>query len=109
MLTNLRLVRIKYANQQLYVIGKYSFWKNLFSRHNLILTECFLVDFSWNREGGFVEQIFINALTLIKSHDTMSINKFNILFETTPDAELTTVYEDMRFKLEDTKEKVDLL
>lgn len=107
--SNLKLVRIKYANQQLYIIGKYSFWKNIFAGHNLILTDCFLVDFTWNREHGHVEQIFINSLSLLKSHDTVSINKFNILFETTPDAELCSVYEDMRIKLEETKDKADLL
>lgn len=86
----IKLVRIKY-NNNLYVIGKKKFWKNLF-RRTLTLDEFFFVDFVWNKQTGMVEQIFLNSPSVIKAGDSITIERNNVLWENPANSDLEDMY-----------------
>lgn len=89
----LKLIRVNYKSN-LFVIGKKAFWKNLFS-NKVILDDYFFVDFVWNAQHGYVEQIYLNSPNVIKAESTIEIQKENILWQNTPNNDLAIMYYNM--------------
>mgnify|MGYP001499294337 CR=1 FL=1 len=87
-----KLVMYRTTNN-LHIIGKKKFWKNLFRFKTLVISDPYFVDFVWNSEGQ-AERIHMNTMKLLYAKNVCLLNKRHILFQVVPDTELINMYED---------------
>lgn len=102
------MVLIRTTNN-LHIIGKKSFWKNLFKFKSVTIDNPYFVDFTWNGSGQ-VEKVYMNTMKLLYAESICTLNNRHILFSTKPDSELVDIYNSMTESVEkNNKHMVDLL
>lgn len=103
----MKLVMFRTSNN-LHVIGRKSFWKNLFRSKTVVIDDPYFVDFKWNAEAQ-VERVYMNTMKLLYAKNVCVLNNRHILFQVVPDMELVDIYKSMLEAVKQSKSSTELL
>lgn len=102
------LVMVRTTNN-LHIIGKKKFFKNLFSsKREIVISNPYFVDFVYN-QNAVVERVYLNTMKLLYAKPQCTLNTRHILFSVKPDDELIEMYENLTSTIKQNKNELELL
>lgn len=102
-----KLVMVRTTNN-LHIMGRKGFFKNLFKSKALILDEPYFIDFVWGSDHR-IERVYMNTMKLLYAKNYCALNTRHILFQVKPDDELIGIYNSMSETVKKSKSTEELL